>query len=490
MPKALNLSSFSQAQRHLTGDGFKKFLDYHDVDLKATEVNDLVTLSGTLMDSGCDVGDLDNFCVGYSIPQIGKEFDLLRFGETFHVNIELKSTSTAEKILKQLKRNKYYLSFLGQTVHYFTYQTDVATLYRLEDDDTLQAVNPSVLAELIKSQNLQHVSDVDSLFNPSDYLVSPFNSTDMFLNGQYFLTSQQEEIQRNILGSFELATSASFTALTGSAGTGKTLLAYDIVKSAVQRGKACLVVHCGYLNDGHQKLIEEGWKVIPIRRFGTQRLADFDLVLVDEAQRLTLDQVNRLETEINANNSQCLFAFDQLQTLSTHEERRDVGGKISRLCNGREHSLSQKIRTNSEIANFLKSLLDKTRNFDTSKKGNVQIRYFNSAIDVKDFLASLSDDEWEVLRFTPSTVNDEFHEEYSDTNNRNSHKIIGQEFDGVAVVIDKFFTYDNDGKLSYRGGTYYSAEKMLFQNITRARKRLLIVVQGNEELLSRCMSLA
>jgi len=490
MTKKLNILSLIQAHQNLTEDGFKSFLSYHDVDLKIAEINDLTALVQLFTENGCNAAELDSFFVGYKIPQIGKEFDLLRFGETRHINIELKSTSTEPKILKQLKRNKYYLKFLDRPIHYFTFQTDTTTLYHLNDDDILEVVEANFLIDLLKAQDVQQIFDADGLFNPSDYLVSPFNSTDMFLNGQYFLTNQQEELQSQILEAINAATTATFISLTGGAGTGKTLLAYDIVKGLIEDGKKTLIIHCGRLNDGHRKLIEAGWNIISIRRFRTQKLANFDLVLVDEAQRLMQDQVERIKREISEDGSNCLFAYDRVQTLSSHEERCDAGGQISTLCHGNTYSLSEKIRTNKEIANFLKALLDNQRNFGAANSENIQIRYFGAADDVKGFLTSLSNEEWEVLRFTPSQYNNEFHETYSHAGNKTSHEIIGQEFEGVAVVIDRHFTYNDDGKLIYRGGVYYSAPKMLFQNITRARKRLLIVVQQNEELLERCMSIA
>ncbi|EUJ18396.1 hypothetical protein MAQA_09229 [Listeria aquatica FSL S10-1188] len=40
------------------------------------------------------------FFLGYKIPQIGEEFDLLRLGKNYHLNIELKSEASEEKILK------------------------------------------------------------------------------------------------------------------------------------------------------------------------------------------------------------------------------------------------------------------------------------------------------------------------------------------------------------------------------------------------------
>ena len=210
------------------------------------------------------------------------------------------------------------------------------------------------------------------------------------------------------------------------------------------------------------------------------------MVVVDEAQRLNKNQVDGIKDAIDENVLGCLFAYDTSQTLSSQEEKCNAGGQITKLCGENIHKLSEKIRTNKEIANFLKALLNRKRNFGYEKSDNIQIRHFNTAEDVKGFVSSLSVDEWEVLRFTPSQYDKEFHQEYSRTESKTSHEVIGQEFEGVAVVIDKHFTYNQNGKLIYRGSAYYLADKMLFQNITRARKRLLIVVLENEELLTRC----
>jgi len=71
---------------------------------------------------------------------------------------------------------------------------------------------------------------------------------------------------------------------------------------------------------------------------------------------------------------------------------------------------------------------------------------------------------------------------------KTSHRVIGQEFDNVVITIDQFFSYNKDGELIYRGGSYYEPVKMLFQNITRTRKRLSVVIIDNSEILDRCIS--
>ena len=58
-----------------------------------------------------------NFYYSFSMPKLGKEFDLLRIGSDSLINIELKSGNTSdENILKQLIQNRYYLSAMERTV--------------------------------------------------------------------------------------------------------------------------------------------------------------------------------------------------------------------------------------------------------------------------------------------------------------------------------------------------------------------------------------
>ena len=114
------------------------------------------------------------------------------------------------------------------------------------------------------------------------------------------------------------------------------------------------------------------------------------------------------------------------------------------------------------------------------------MRYFGDSETAKSFLGSLDREKWEILNYTPSRYITEQHQQYSINDCNNAHKVIGQEFDNVAVAIDKHFNYTDEGNLDYQEKSYYSADKMLFQNITRVKKRLLVVIIANEKLLDRC----
>ena len=56
---------------------------------------------------------------------------------------------------------------------------------------------PNLLQELREFESEQR--HPDTLFAPINYLISPFNNTQSFINEQYFLTNYQEQICKEIL---------------------------------------------------------------------------------------------------------------------------------------------------------------------------------------------------------------------------------------------------------------------------------------------------
>ena len=486
--KSINILSLVQAFRSLEKESLANFLDYYDIKIKNEEADDLTSLVN-ILHKETDSNIFNHFYVSYRIPQIGKEFDLLRFNEESVINIELKNTCTEEKIQKQLKRNKYYLSFIGKKVYGFSFIVDTGQLYYFNDGDELEKVDFLHLIQTLEKQKICKVNNIDNLFNPSDYLVSPFNSTEKFVKDEYFLTHQQEEAKSKILNTIKNLAIPNFIAITGSAGTGKTLLVYDIARQIIKADKKVLIVHCGYLNDGQDKLKNDyNWEIIPIKFIDNKKLSIYNLIIIDEAQRIRRTQLNKIVEEIQLVNGNCIFSYDKIQTLSHEEKIRDIDHHIKNISSIVMYNLSEKIRTNKEIASFIKVIFNKSRNEKLSSKDNIELNYFESIDDAKEFLNSLDSQEWEVLRFTPSLYNNEYHGRYSTLSNKTSHKVIGQEFDNVVVTIDNFFSYDTNGELIYKNISYYEPVKMLFQNITRTRKRLNLVIINNSEILDRCIS--
>lgn len=487
--KPINLLALTQAFTTLDAAAYEKFAAFHGIKIKPSEVEDLNCLIDCMRCGGYARTIFDGFYVGYRIPQIGKEFDLLRFGENYNVNIEIKSNLNKERMLSQLARNKYYLGYLGKPLHSISFSSLNNQFYRLENGGALLPVSVEEVFRLLAEQDVEASRPIDDRFLPSNYLVSPFNSPERFLAREYFLTSQQEEVKSQVMKSLSTVGMPSFISLTGSAGTGKTLLAYDIVADLIGSGWSPLIVHCGNLNGGHHELIRRGWRIIPIKQIGQCDLRQFNIVLIDEAQRIRPNQYSDFVNHVRANNGKCIFSFDKSQTLADSEARRNVSANIEEISEGSRFALSEKIRTNKEIATFIKGFFNISRKSKTPDTGNIEIIFFGSLEDAKDYISAIDESEWKVLRFTPSQYTKEHHEAYSSNFSSTSHEVIGQEFDAVAVVVDQFFTYNEQGVLIYTGPAYYQPVKMLFQNMTRSRIKLRIVIINNPVVLDACLKI-
>ena len=486
---AINILSLVQAYYSLEEEGYINFLHHYDIDIKNEEVEDLSRLVNT---SDLQAGQyiFNDYFVGYKIPQIGKEFDLLRIGLHYIVNIELKSSSSEEKIKKQLLRNKYYLSFIGKPIYNFAFVSGSMQMYFLNNNNDIQLIDFKYLKQILDNQYLDSTDSIDKLFNPSVYLVSPFNSTERFINDEYFLTHQQEEIRKGVLNATANTSQPSFISITGKAGTGKTLLVYDIAKEILTTHMKVLIIHCGKLNEGQNRLTQQyKWEVIPIKSYKYYNLASYNIVIIDEAQRIKTEQLNIIVSTLQASNSTCIFSYDKKQTLAHWEEQRNIDAHINAIDSLVKHELTDKIRTNKAIASFIVALFDKKKCSNYDNRENIELNYFSSIDGAKMFLESLDEQSWEVIRFTPSQYNNEYHNQYASYDKKNSHSVIGQEFENVVVVIDQFFSYSDDGKLTYKTGCYYDPVKMLFQNITRTIKKLNIIILNNTELLDRCISI-
>ncbi|EJD6501361.1 hypothetical protein M0L11_RS20085 [Providencia rettgeri] len=240
--KDINLISLTQAANTLSEAYFTRYYQYYGIGIKPDEVE---VLKNFVKKLGYECGDkriFNHFFVGYKIPQISKEFDLLRFGDDCIINIELKRTCAEDKIKYQLMQNRYYLEFLNKPIMSFAYDSEANELYKINKDE-LETVEVIDLQIALFNQNVRNLENINALFNPSNYLVSPFNSTDKFLAGQYFLTGQQRDIKQQVIARINVSSGNYFTAVIGSAGTGKTLLVYDITNDLKSAGKRVLIVH-------------------------------------------------------------------------------------------------------------------------------------------------------------------------------------------------------------------------------------------------------
>ncbi len=446
----------------------------------------------------------DGYYLSYTIKQIGKEFDLLRFGKNSILNIELKSElnlSQSEKIIKinnQMKKNYYYLKALNKKVKIYTYVlNDGLYVY----DHLLNSTDKAdfdVLVQILAAQSVDYDVNPDGLFTPNKYLISPFNNTTRFMEESYFLNDAQQKIKNAILSDFTGGKKTYFC-VSANAGTGKTLLLYDIVKTLLKESRNPIIIHCGNLNPGQCDLIfKYNWSIKAIKniKFNTIESgipANTDVILIDESQRISDWQLDMIIKRAKELNCMVVFSYDNKQFLRVGEDK-DIDIYLESNypeVKRKKESLTNKIRTNKEIASFITNLMQIGKSNSDLNYKNITITYFDEYDDAQCYMEFLRDNQgWTPLTFsdslkTPESISRLANMKYNGFTN--AHFVIGQEFDKVVFAMDKNFRYNN-GRLQ-GAKTYYSLEGMLYQIVTRVINELKIIVIDNPELYSKLLEI-
>lgn len=96
---------------------------------------------------------------------------------------------------------------------------------------------------------------------------------------------------------------------------------------------------------------------------------------------------------------------------------------------------------------------------------------------------------YHVPKFTPKLHGKEDYEEWFPNDTMSAHEVIGQEFDCVASLLSEKMYYNANGKLVSRGRYLYREDRMLYQILSRARKKIHLVIVNNVPVLERCVKL-
>lgn len=485
---------------------FEKNLSRRDGKLrvKAQEFAQIRMIVEELQKAGAGKECCEDWFYSFTIPHISREFDLLKVGRNqCVVNLELKSASpsvTLSRMQKQLQRNAYYLSLIGRRIYSFTFLSNGNSrgeLYALKNGKLKKCSFRELIAKLGKIREPVR-ERIEDMFHPGEYLISPFSEPERFCAQQYFLTEHQQQMKARIVSGIRRSR-ALLWGITGEAGTGKTLLLYDIVKE-LSAGYAVGVVHCGNLSEGHQKLREmlAGVDIFEADGLVEGHITQYDVICVDETQRLRREDLRiLLHAYEKGRIKACIFVYDLKQVLSRTELEQNNPLMLRSLSGFTELSLTKTIRTSKEIYAFINAMLDLKKKSHYDMAG-IDLLWAGNGTETECLLEKYRKRGYQFISMpqrkgAPSILQGEplIHKEPDEKKRifglekvEDSHDVIGLEFDSVVVVLDQRFSYDERGILvgEQDPGVDYLYVQMLYQNVSRAKEKLCVIVQENEEV--------
>ncbi len=317
----------------------------------------------------------DGFIFSYTIPHIGKEFDLLKITEHGILNIELKSSFVGKQNIEdQLRKNKYYLSHLSKPVFACTYVLKTGKYYTLNDQNELISTSKHEVALALSLHAGSYVRHIAPLFKACQYLISPVADPERFIAGNYFLTLHQQQAKSRFLAAMDRG--ALLFAIRGSVGTGKTLLLYDLCKTAAQKGNNCLFLYPGALKKGHLALngMIKGFSVRSALDGEVSSPDSFDCIFVDEASSLPKSKLDQL-INLQKQGRILLLAYDPDGRTALGDQYCDPDKLLKSEKRVSWINLTNTIRTNADILYFASLLFDKRRKERTVDFDHVQLIY-------------------------------------------------------------------------------------------------------------------
>lgn len=454
-------------------DDVIEYLKYNGATLKKSDAIGLVSFINHI-----ELSNMDGYAVSYKIDRIDKEFDVIKIGNNTLINIEIKLSNRADR-LTQVRDNYQILKRLnpGYDVHIYSYVKNESKLFKYN----------SLFDELIENDyselnnKLSSIS-VPELPNMNFNIKNIYRCPDFFLENNYSLTRSQRTIKNEIL-----KRKKHIFAVSGSGGTGKSLLALDVYKT-IQTDKTAFLVTFAKEKMINQKLIDK--YSIEMQKYFIPREKHYDVIVIDEAQRMNNNDLNKF-----------LKKCDYLILFYCMEQDVDGVGQLKLFLD--EHktdlktmTITQTVRNDSSIDRYARKIckLEKSKledkNFDSSK---IEICMYNEFMKNKEMFES-----YKLIQPTKSKEYVAPCTEYCNDKNCNLlaqliennivHFEFGQDCDCVVVYICEGYCIKN-GKIDKKLPICYgNLQNQLYTIISRTVNKIIFVCDNIEmfNFLSKC----
>ena len=442
-----------------------------------------------------------DFYYSFVMPKLGKEFDLLRINDEYVVNIELKSGNvTDDAILKQLLQNRYYLATLGKNMYSYTYVSENDRLVRLSNGGRLIETSWEDFARILEKQTDCYDGNIEELFKEDKYLISPLTDPGRFLRQEYFLTSQQKDIRRQILKTIRQdqqnpSGNVLVQGFTGLPGTGKTILLYDIAMQLSISERIC-VFHFGSHAKELEQLDERLKRVDFYYCDKTQKIEtekEYAAILVDEGHRITQTALTDILELAARWKAPVIFSYDKEDAIAKEERKQNGADLIEALSGYQKYKLTNRIRLNSELSAFIGCVMCARDRGHRREYPSVSLVYAGNDEEAGKLLHKFRKEGyiyiWDNAIKQPAEKTDR----ENPSNRIETAEATCREFERVVMLLDDTFYYDAGGNLRAKTGEDEHTEdhkvRKLFHGLSRAKKNIALVIRENEPVFDILLSI-
>jgi len=469
--------------------------------VREREFLQLLNLVNHFINYSLRIPAFENIFFGFKIDKIVcGDFDFIKVNEKNVINIEFKDMTKdekqdinkyTEKLLKQLKIRKRLLSVFKREVVSigFIQNKDNLVFYKLENDKLCLIEPIQVLEYLTSSKTDNSISNLSDYLNKETLNISPVNHGSLFLNNVYELTNQQQ----NIIDEIKKLKS-TFYLVEGKAGTGKSLVAFELAEYFSNNGKNTILFFLSMNKELYSEFNSKKFEILTLDMYNDENRRvnsgfdkvynkDFDLLIIDEAQRLYEAQVNELEKVIKGN-KHCIFLLDSEQNLVSDKEGELIKKKITKLVNKEyKFSLTELLRFNKHIEAFIRKLFKMNDIKGNPNEANIDIIKIHNYSEAHKYVEYLRENySYTLLKpLNNETIKKNYN--YGD----HGYNVIGKEFENIIIILDKRYFYDSQNglQISREKNEYKETHNLLklnYELVTRVKNKLTILIVENDKL--------
>ena len=474
MQRPLDLYALFRLKDIKTVSELNRLMSGKSSTVRKHEIESLRGLAEALTEAGAGAEELDGYYFSYTIPKIGKEFDVLRLSDDLVLNIELKYVNVGlTEIAEQQVRNRYYLKSLGKEIFICTYVYDEKKFYTVDTRNKPVECPAEVVMDAVKRSNGFQAKDPDRLFDPEDYIFSPLSDPDRLLEGRYFLTQHQESIEKRLLGLTSEA-GARFASVAGGSGTGKTLILYDLALKTAKEKSVCVISP----DPQAVAVIKKALNTLTVTdadEYCSLSKSDrgFNAVFLDDAHLMDVQSLEFIIKDARENSRVCVFFTETAAHLNAVNRTKIFWRKLKRLVGAEKHQLTDRICTEPAIAAFTNKLINSNSDAENEKG----LPYGETFV-----LYAANKAEATII---------------ADRYSRKGYGIYAPEAADKAlppkgkrlIVLGRGFWYNGDGFLTVQGARCSDdcMEKLVFRGFKGVDDALGILVVGNATLFKKIL---